>query len=82
MMGCIFLMTIFICFIGIQPVFADSAAEIDRQVDAALQMLHHKIPKAKELSKVWRVRSQPLLRRSQRLPRINNNSQYSTPQEH
>ena len=36
--------------IGIQQAKADSAAEIDRQVDAALQMLHNKIPKAKELS--------------------------------
>lgn len=31
---------------------ADTAAEIDRKVDAALQMLHKKIPKAKELSEV------------------------------
>ena len=44
-------MMIFINLIGIQSVFAGSAAEIDRQVDVALQMLHERIPKAKELSK-------------------------------
>jgi lipid-binding SYLF domain-containing protein len=38
--------------IGIQQAKADTAAEIDRQVDAALQMLYNKTPKARELSEV------------------------------
>lgn len=50
-LGAFLLLTIFIHLIGIQPAFADTAAEIDQQVDAALQMLHSEIPKAKELSK-------------------------------
>jgi lipid-binding SYLF domain-containing protein len=49
-LGTFILMTIFIYLIGIQPVFAGSAAEIDREVDVALQMFHEKTPKAKELS--------------------------------
>jgi lipid-binding SYLF domain-containing protein len=42
----------FLLVMGIQQTNADSAAEIDREVDAALQMMHSKIPKAKELSEV------------------------------
>jgi lipid-binding SYLF domain-containing protein len=49
-MGVFLLLTIFILIIGIRPAIAGSAAEIDQQVDVALQMLHSKIPKAKELS--------------------------------
>ncbi len=45
------LSTIVVLAIGIQQVKADTAAEIDRQVDAALQMLYDKTPKAEELSK-------------------------------
>jgi lipid-binding SYLF domain-containing protein len=50
--GAFLLLTIFIHLIGILPAVADSAAEIDREVDAALKMLKKEIPKAKELSKV------------------------------
>lgn len=50
-MGVFLLLAIFIHLIGIQPAVADSAAEIDREVDAALKMLRKQIPKAKELSK-------------------------------
>jgi lipid-binding SYLF domain-containing protein len=50
-LGTFLLLTIFIHLLGIQPAFADTAAEIDQQVDAALKMLHSEIPKAKELSK-------------------------------
>jgi len=35
-----------------QPVFAGTAAEIDRDVDSALQKLYDKTPAAKELAKV------------------------------
>ena len=51
-LGLLILLIIFVNSIGIRPVVAETAAEIDREVDAALQMLHEKIPKAKELSKV------------------------------
>jgi lipid-binding SYLF domain-containing protein len=34
------------------PAFADTAAEIDREVDAAVQKLYREVPAAKEVSKV------------------------------
>lgn len=37
---------------ALQPAFADTAAEIDRDVDSALQKLYAGTPTAKELSKV------------------------------
>ena len=49
-LGAFTLLTIFVLVIEMQQAKADTAAEIDRQVDAALQMLYGKIPKAKELS--------------------------------
>jgi lipid-binding SYLF domain-containing protein len=51
-LGALLLLAIFINSIGIRPAVAETAAEIDREVDAALQMLYGKLPKAKELSKV------------------------------
>ena len=45
------LLTMFVLFVGMQQAEADTAAEINREVDAALQMLYGKIPKTKELSK-------------------------------
>jgi lipid-binding SYLF domain-containing protein len=36
----------------ISPVMADSAAQIDRDVDSALQKLYAQTPAAKELSKI------------------------------
>ncbi|UCD32532.1 MAG: lipid-binding SYLF domain-containing protein, partial [Desulfobacterales bacterium] len=38
--------------IGSRPVFADTAAEIDRDADSALEKLYASTPSAKELSKV------------------------------
>ena len=49
-LGLFLLFTVFVHLIGIPSALADTAAEIDRQVDAALKMLHERIPKAKELS--------------------------------
>jgi hypothetical protein len=37
---------------SLHPAFADTAAEIDRDVDSALQKLYASTPAAKELSKV------------------------------
>lgn len=54
-MGVLLLLTFFIHLIGIQPSIADTAAEIDREVDAAVKMLKKEIPKAKELSKVAKI---------------------------
>ena len=35
-----------------QPTLADTAAEIDREVDVALQKLYRQVPAAKDLAKV------------------------------
>jgi lipid-binding SYLF domain-containing protein len=49
-MGLFLLLAILTTTTGIQQVKADTAAEIDREVDTALQMLEKKFPKAKELA--------------------------------
>jgi lipid-binding SYLF domain-containing protein len=50
--GLLVFVVLLITMVSYQPVFAGTAAEIDRDVDSALLKLYEKTPAAKELSKV------------------------------
>jgi hypothetical protein len=48
----LFSLMLVVSAMSLHPAFADTAAEIDRDVDSALQKLYASTPAAKELSKV------------------------------
>ena len=52
MTGLLVFVVLLITMVSYQPVFAATAAEIDRDVDSALLKLYEKTPAAKELAKV------------------------------